>query len=171
MLFGVTPPIHFPTNLSAIQQYGIQRSMQMPHPFLGKLKYRYIHTHIHTHNTLPKKKELTSSFKKRSKTACPPLARWKVKYISHNLALYAVPWWPTCLHHTITKLSIFHTWQKRLQLCTCHSTHPWKQKCKSKSLLCDYFCSSVCFTPIPFQTFAFHIGFVCLFVFKYAFRG
>lgn len=41
--------------------------MQMPHPFLGKLKYRYIHTHTYTQqvtgisNTLPKKKELTSS--------------------------------------------------------------------------------------------------------------
>lgn len=76
VLFRVTPPTHFSTNLTAIQQYGIQTSLTMPHPFLGKLKYMYIfiippQKVTCTSNKLFKKKELTSSFQKCCTTVMP----------------------------------------------------------------------------------------------------
>lgn len=124
VLFRVTPPIHFPTNLTAVLQYGIQTGMWMPHPFLGKYILKLMKTII----ILPSQKATTVcstlcttnqrtylKLQRKLSDNMPTSAQAEAETIfsEHLTGIQSFLCWLSCLYCIITNPRIFVPWQKK----------------------------------------------------------
>lgn len=92
-----------------------------------------------TSNRLCTEQEFTACSGRSCQSLYPLPARLKIEWFSYSLASQSTPCRLRCLYCIITKPRIFVTWQKMLQLLTCHSTHPWKFESKARVSFIYYF--------------------------------